>query len=361
MRIYSQDIEKFEVAFRVDGGFSLGMGHVMRCCSIADALSEWGIRSLFICSNSNLQSFLESFGFGFFCTNVDYKEPDKDLKTVKEIICQTGCKIFVSDTYYVSNSYLKSLQSYCQVWCISPDPDRVAACNTILNYSGYVGWEAYSDVPLLDTQMLVGTEYAPLARQYWDKKKIQLKEKVSDILIVSGGSDVFGACPKILNLLDALEETEGIAKNIIVAKLAKYPNGLLSEWRKRPDVRIHFAPSCLADIIERCDLAISAAGTTIYELLGLGVPTICFAVVDNQLQAEGLDGCVKWCGDLRVGESSLKINELTIDRIKDAVIDLLQKDSRDKLINQSFHHFDTLGSLRIAKEIVKAIEYRNGI
>ena len=95
--------------------------------------------------------------------------------------------------------------------------------------------------------------------------------------------------------------------------------------------------------------------------MGLGVPTICFALVDNQLQAEGLDGCVKWCGDLRDGESSSKINEPTVGKIKDAVIDLLQKDSRDKLMNQSFHYFDTLGSLRIAKEIVKAIEYRNGI
>ncbi|MCR5796546.1 MAG: hypothetical protein K6G63_01315 [Eubacterium sp.] len=38
--------------------------------------------------------------------------------------------------------------------------------------------------------------------------------------------------------------------------------------------------------MQKCDIAISAAGSTLYELCACGVPTITYTTADNQIKAE---------------------------------------------------------------------------
>ena len=54
--------------------------------------------------------------------------------------------------------------------------------------------------------------------------------------------------------------------------------------------------------MQEADLAISAGGTTLYELCAVGTPTICYSMADNQLdnvrQFEK-DGLMYYAGDAR--------------------------------------------------------------
>lgn len=58
----------------------------------------------------------------------------------------------------------------------------------------------------------------------------------------------------------------------------------------------------MASLMQTCDLAVSAAGTTLYELCALGIPSVSFALADNQLAAaKAFDeaGAIPWAGDIR--------------------------------------------------------------
>ena len=58
-----------------------------------------------------------------------------------------------------------------------------------------------------------------------------------------------------------------------------------------------------------CDLALSPAGTTLYELCAVGVPTASFIIADNQIasaNAFAQNDAIPCLGDVRTNEESIK-------------------------------------------------------
>lgn len=58
----------------------------------------------------------------------------------------------------------------------------------------------------------------------------------------------------------------------------------------------------MAALMLGCDFAVSAAGTTLYELCALGVPSVSFTMADNQTasaKAFADAGAIPFAGDIR--------------------------------------------------------------
>ena len=58
----------------------------------------------------------------------------------------------------------------------------------------------------------------------------------------------------------------------------------------------------MAGIMKKCDFAVSAGGTTIYELCAIGVPTVVFSMADSQVdfvKSFQKAGAVRYAGDAR--------------------------------------------------------------
>lgn len=51
------------------------------------------------------------------------------------------------------------------------------------------------------------------------------------------------------------------------------------------NIILHINETNISKLMTKCDLAVSAAGTTLYELCACGIPTITFTLADNQLIA----------------------------------------------------------------------------
>ena len=54
--------------------------------------------------------------------------------------------------------------------------------------------------------------------------------------------------------------------------------------RDYDNIHLYQNISDMAGLMKQCDIAIAAGGSTLYELSAVGVPTLCFAFVDNQEQ-----------------------------------------------------------------------------
>lgn len=100
------------------------------------------------------------------------------------------------------------------------------------------------------------------------------------LLALFGGTDPHGAAPVVVGLALAT----GVPVEIVAVAAREELAVALSELPTGPEQTVTVLPSApsLAAVAASCDAAVSAAGSSTWELLCLGVPTALVAVVDNQ-------------------------------------------------------------------------------
>ena len=108
----------------------------------------------------------------------------------------------------------------------------------------------------------------------------------------------------------------------------------------------------MAGLLTRMDMAVSAAGTTLYELCACSVPTISYSFADNQIPgAVAFDraGVIPYAGDLR------KDSRAPLVDIRKYITSL---DDERALAQASAMHslIDGHGSERIAKELISIVK-----
>ena len=138
---------------------------------------------------------------------------------------------------------------------------------------------------------------------------------------------------------------------MVVGGLPQNQDKLVELAKDTRNVFIHRDVSNMAGLMRSCDLAVSAAGTTLLELASLGVPTICFTVADNQKydgEYFAKNKQMTFVGDATKNAEEVITN--TIENIKELVDNRrLRKDMAKACAAIS----DGQGALRIAKAIIE--------
>lgn len=118
-------------------------------------------------------------------------------------------------------------------------------------------------------------EFMPLSEIFQSKHEMvkKINKKVSNVLVMQGGSDTHGFMPKILRSLNGFEPS--IKMNIVLGPYFSHTKELNAAMRGScREFNITSKCDDLSDFMMQADIAISAAGNTLFELACLGVPTI---------------------------------------------------------------------------------------
>jgi UDP-2,4-diacetamido-2,4,6-trideoxy-beta-L-altropyranose hydrolase len=259
------------VIFRADGNREIGMGHIVRCLALADGLrdSESLLEILFITRHEEGKRAIEERSYRVIAAGDDEiarigsladKETllitdflDTDFAYISRIKEITNLKLICID----NNTHLKKIDADVVINANVFDKDETKTIGLTRYYLG-------------PKYMILRKEFE-LAHQ--EGKKIE--DNVGTILVVSGGAD-FSGHSLILDSVRALNKIgEEVDIHLIVGPAFPYKNqlnGLLSKTNR------HFYVSCnppnLVDIMKSADIAITAAGITLYELATLGIPPI---------------------------------------------------------------------------------------
>ena len=98
---------------------------------------------------------------------------------------------------------------------------------------------------------------------------------------------------------------------------------------------------------KQADIAISASGSTLFELCAVGTPTICYTLADNQIKGGerfGKDGIMLYAGDIRDGG--------TFDTITQNLTNLSDDfDGRERISHKMQKVVDGRGATRIVQGI----------
>lgn len=336
-----------KILFRTDANEYIGMGHVMRCITIAKAMRD--MECLFVVSDIRTYEFIDRNNFKAVCLDTDYKcynlsEADKLIDIGKKYEIS---KVLV-DSYYVNKDYLFRVKDYFKVICFNCR-DIFLPADIIINYNIDCDKDLYKKLYAKEkTDLLLGSEYVPLRDEFAEKTEYVVRDKVKQILIMTGGTDLYNFMGKFAKLIcndSAYKDTKFIfisgKYNNHVEKLKEYVN-------TKQNITVLENVKNISSLMYNSDLVISAGGTTTYELCAIGVPTIIFSMADNQIsEAEylGKNDIVKYVGKYD--------NEQFDELLFSNTINLMINDyiKRKNMSNRMKQIVDGQGACRISKFI----------
>ncbi len=267
---------------RADGNAKIGAGHLMRCLTIADAIRRLpdAPKILVLCADAESAKLASDRGFATGVLHTDYQRMEEELPLWKQWIKDEKNTILV-DSYYVTDAYLKALGCLGRVCLMDDLQEHAYPVNVVINYNVFADKDTYLQMYQCECEESVkfylGGSYAPLRDQF-QRVDYQVKDCVKQVLLTTGAGDADNIAGDIINRI----YRENLTYHVLVGRFSPH----LSGWQKRAEscsnIQIHFDVQDMASLMKQCDLAITAGGSTVYELAAVGVPFIAFAYARNQ-------------------------------------------------------------------------------
>jgi UDP-2,4-diacetamido-2,4,6-trideoxy-beta-L-altropyranose hydrolase len=294
------------VVFRTDASSIAGTGHVMRCLTLAKALRERGAEVSFVCREHavHLGALIREMGFVVHlldgCDGLDAAgeaslahadwlgaTSGRDAAQTLAVVEAMGAKPdwLIIDHYGIDEHWEKRLRpAVGRIMVIDDLADRQHDCDVLLDQNLVARMETRyrARVPAACKQLL-GPCYALLQPDYAARHKhvIPRKGAVRRILIYFGGADVDNLAGRSLDAFLRLGR-EDIDVDIVVGN-GKHAEAIRRQAGDQPNIHLHGRLATLAPLIEAASLGIGAGGSTSWERLCLGLPSIVIALADNQV------------------------------------------------------------------------------
>lgn len=329
------------IAIRTDANFNIGMGHIMRCLSIADAFSSGGHHVSFVLADDTVESLVKGRGYEAVILHSDYTKMEEELSSWPVVMPY----ILIVDSYYVTVSYLSQLHEEMRsvggslvyiddVYTFPYSADILVDYNVYATHAIYEELYRGTEKP----QFILGPTYAPLRPMFGGLDKKVQPEKVENILISTGGSDELNLELSILKSL-LQKQNNGRIYHFLLGAM----NTDKEEIKRLAgeNIVLHENVTDMKNLISSMDLVISAAGSTLYEICACGVPFITYSIADNQVPgAEAFErlGLGINIGDLRDPDTinsefvmSGTLNPSAVERLLKAT-DKLTDDYRKRVL-----------------------------
>lgn len=282
------------IAFRADGGQNIGMGHVMRCLSLAKEFRRNRHKVYFLSKLEKGIEKIEEENFeviqlndrkmentnGFNYGNVD--ELDGEVEEIVKAIKKYKIELFFIDTYNITEEYFLKIKPHVRKLGYIDDLNKfVYPVDILINgniTAEYMEYKKYSEQQI----MLLGPKYNLIRDEFRNLPERDIKEEVKEIMITTGGSDPYNMSIKIVNMILQDEELKHLTINIIVGNGFKNKEELKIISNKNENVILYENVKCMSKIMLKSDITISAGGSTLYELCTCGTPVLAFIMADNQ-------------------------------------------------------------------------------
>ena len=289
------------ILFRVDGNKLIASGHVMRCLSFAIVFRSRGIDSAFVCADDAFMEKITKENFDCYVLNTNYRNMDAELPIFEDILKELNPEAVIVDSYFVTYHYLYTITEKCKTAYIDDLNAFDYPVNVVINYCVSAKRENYRSNK--NKVYFLGPSYTPLRQQFLEAEKCQINPHIENVLITIGGSDSFGFCTGlfeyILNQQLSCDFTFSIVAGTFMAASELEKLRILSAQSK--NIVLHHNVDNMSNLMLNCDVAVSAGGSTLYELCYCGVPTIVICTADNQ--KNNISGFVKQQAIVFAGEA----------------------------------------------------------
>ncbi|MEQ8384497.1 MAG: UDP-2,4-diacetamido-2,4,6-trideoxy-beta-L-altropyranose hydrolase [Coleofasciculus sp. A1-SPW-01] len=271
---------------RVDASIKIGTGHLMRCMALAQAWQNIGGRAIFAIATqaTPIEDRLVSEGMNVVHLSVEPGSAEDAIKTAN-LARQLGATWVVVDGYHFGAEYQRIIKN-CGLRLLFIDDYGHAQlywADLVLNQNIYAHEGLYPNrAP--DTQLLLGTRYALLRGEFcqwqeWTRKILPVARKV---LVTLGGSDPDNVTLKVIQGLQRVDVPDLEAVVVVGGSNPHYEKLQAAVDASPFPISLERNVTNMPELIAWADVAISAGGSTTWELAFMGLPSLVLVLADNQ-------------------------------------------------------------------------------
>ena len=278
---------------RTDADSKIGTGHLMRCFTLAQG---WQARDGKVviatnCHNGNLTRHLEAANLCIAAIEQPHPNPI-DWDRTSEILNSNPGAWVVLDGYHFDSGYQNRIKN-CGHRLLAIDDtahlDKYFA-DIVLNQNINAERLNYNVEPR--ARLLLGLRYA-LLRPEFVKQSIEVLKTpklACKILVTLGGGDFDNQTLKVIKAIEAVK-INGL-EAVVVVGFANPHLKQLQATIKDSSVPIHLKVNTtrMAELMTWADMAVTAGGSTCWELACMGLPALVIILAENQQAvAKGLE------------------------------------------------------------------------
>ena len=287
------------IYIRADMNAQIATGHIMRCLSIADALHGVGEPVTFILADEQAVSILKQRGYDAIVLHTQWNHMDEELPVLSQIIRNEHIDKLLIDSYQVTQRYLAELSKLVTTFYIDDLNLFEYPVDVVICYANY--WKKFQyKINDKRTTYLLGMKYVPLKQAFWNCE-------------------------------------------------AKIISEFVKKYENNKNIKFYQAVNNIEQYMKKADIAISAGGTTLYELCAIGTPAISFSFADNQLDNVRQfqeDRLIDYAGAARMDDIAGTINQYLIRYRNDFELRKEKSEKMQKMV-------DGKGAIHLAEALLK--------
>lgn len=335
------------IFLRADGNPQIGSGHIMRCLSLADAFRGIGQDVVFITADDYLQNVIRQREYECIVLHTEYDYMKGEVPVLRSVLREFHPRCVLLDSYFATPDYMAAVRREVPLIYIDDLNSFDYPVDLVVNYTLYRDKLSYPP----DKRYLLGPQYVPLRKEFQGLPKRRAAEQVRNVLISTGGSDPEHVALECVRYLRECPP-DGITYHVVLGAMNQDAAEIKRIAAGGPHIALHQNVSDMRSLMLECHAAISAGGTTLFELCACGLPTVTYVLADNQIMnAASFEeaGLMLSAGDIRKdGRFAACIFERLGALIQDQPL-------RQRMTEQMQTLVDGRGAARLAREILTFI------
>jgi len=335
------------IAFRLDANKNVASGHMYRCISIAKECIRMGNDCLFFISADSITEPLETAGIKYVSLELKWNDWNYNTNNLIAELKKSAVDYVVVDSYHVTEEFFDELSRSFKVLYMDD------ICKTAYNIDAsihYSEWEGDSYLKDLykgkKVKTFAGMQYTPLREEF--RKLESDRERKYDLLITTGGTDTFHVTKLILERIIESQSLSELSVCAVFGMMNSDYDEVKTMCAGKGNIALYQNVKNMAELMQDSKYAVTAGGTTVYELMASCTPFVVFSFSDDQtIFGERLEknGNSIFAGDMRYEGNRV------IDVITEQIETFFKKDKEEinSVIEKNRKAIDGKGSVRIAR------------
>ncbi|MDK9713642.1 MAG: UDP-2,4-diacetamido-2,4,6-trideoxy-beta-L-altropyranose hydrolase [Sulfuritalea sp.] len=302
-----------KIVFRTDASSTIGTGHVMRCLALAQGIRRAGDKAVFVCRElpGHFCDEIAARGFEVLRLSVDPAGASSagdggpphaawlgtswqnDAEQTRAALSIQGpVDWLVVDHYALDARWESAMRPAVQQLMVIDDMfDRPHDADLLLNQNVLPGMvPSYAGLVPAACSLLLGPRYALLQACYREirSRMPPRSGNIKRVLVYFGGVDAPNLTGRSLEALLAVGCGD-LGIDVVLPVVGPNKESVRSLAGLLPGARVHQGLPTLAELMATADLAIGAGGSTSWERLCVGLPSLVVTLSENQrMVAQGL-------------------------------------------------------------------------
>ena len=283
-----------QAIFFVDAGRQVGLGHVMRCLTLADNMAATGWHCTLVAPGEveEMLPGIRARGHGVIglAAGTDLLGPTSELRRQFPDIA-----VLIVDSYRSKANWELQQKDWAERIVVIDDlADRRHDCDVLVDQTPGRTPSNYNGLLPENCTILAGASFAMLRRLFLQQRRTLdlVRKKLSRIVINFGGSDPKGMTSKALSA--TIQTGLKVDIDVVLGANSTVLAEILdtAENNGEANIKVHQFVDDMAALFANADLAIGAGGSSLLEKSSLGLPSLIITTASNQdLVARNIAEC----------------------------------------------------------------------